>query len=288
MTKKILKYSIGIIGILVFIIIASRILTTKNTSSTKSLEVAEALLEPAQVSTSEGQAPASDENAETSEEQASTREAEIPTEEQDDGSLTYSTAGNDPANYVDGDTSGAKSEWVKNGDTWTYTFYVDDPDAQWYIWEDSSSLMEGYTGDYTEYNAGTLFTEETLDSFTPAENMKVSTNSNGKAVYTWLDTENSYKVIDNGDGTYTKITTKLSFTVTNYNIETDDSVYYGDLTINKVVKDSDGNVLTADDDNTNFVFTITLTANHDSKAFIEGTKSFGDVVFKDGARNSIT
>ena len=53
------------------------------------------------------------------------------TQSQDDGSLTYSTDGNDSANYEDGDTSGTKSEWVKNGDTWQYTFYVDDPDAQW-------------------------------------------------------------------------------------------------------------------------------------------------------------
>lgn len=275
MTKKILKYSIGIIGILIFIIIASRILITKNISSTKSLAVAKKLLEPAQASTSEEQVG-------VSEEQVSTREGQILTSEEDDGSFTYSTAGNDSANYIDGDTSGTKSEWVKNGDTWTYTFYVDDPDAQWHIWEDSSSLMEGYTGDYTEYNAGTLFTEETLNSFTPTKDMKVSTNSNGRQVYTWLDTENSYKVIDNGNGTFTKITTKLSFTITNYNIDTEDQVYYGNLTINKVVKDSEGNTLTANDDSTNFVFTITLTANDGSKAFIEGTKSFGDVIFKNG------
>ena len=72
--------------------------------------------------------------------------------------IVYNTAGDDSANYVDGDTSGRKSEWVKDGDTWTYTFYVDDPNAQWYIWEDSETLMEGYAGDYTESNIGNLFT----------------------------------------------------------------------------------------------------------------------------------
>ncbi len=286
MVKKVLKYSIRAIGILIFIIIASRLFTIRTTSLIGVLAKTNKLLESSQVSTYESKNLASSQALASELDESDSGSTEV--SEDNDGSLTYNTAGNDSANYVDGDTSGAKSEWLKNGDTWTYTFYVDDPDAQWYIWEDSSSLMEGYTGDYTEYNAGTLFTEETLDSFTPTENMKVSTNSNGKAVYTWLDTENSYKVIDNGDGTYTKITTKLSFTVTNYNIDTEDSIYYGDLTINKVVKDSDGNNLTADDDNTNFVFTITLTANDDSKAFIEGTKSFGDVVFKDGVRNSVT
>ena len=74
--------------------------------------------------------------------------------------LTFNTSGDDSANYVDGNTDGEKSHWVKNGDVWTYTFYVDDPNAQWNIWEDSETLMEGYTGDFTESNVGTLFTEE--------------------------------------------------------------------------------------------------------------------------------
>ena len=129
--------------------------------------------------------------------------------------LTFNTSGDDSANYVDGNTDGEKSHWVKNGDVWTYTFYVDDPNAQWNIWEDSETLMEGYTGDFTESNVGTLFTEEILTEFTPTAAMSSKVDSNGKTVYTWLDSENAYKVTDNGDGTYTKVTTKLSFTITN-------------------------------------------------------------------------
>ena len=268
MYKKILKYSTGLIAILILIVITTIVYANKNSTTTKNasqtVETKE-LLDPAQV---------------TAQETQDVTKSSAP--EQDDGSLTYNTAGNDSANYEDGDTSGTKSEWVKNGDTWQYTFYVDDPDAQWYVWEDSESLMDGYTGDYTEYNAGTLFTEETLTSFTPTDNMSVSTNSDGNNVYTWLDTENSYKVIDNGDGTYTKITTKLSFTVTNYDIDTDNSVYYGNLVINKIVKNSDGSVLNENEDSTNFVFTVKLTASDETKAFIEGTKTFSDIVFKDG------
>ena len=110
--------------------------------------------------------------------------------------ITYNTSGDDSANYVDGDTNGEKSHWVKNGDIWTYTFYVDDPNAQWNIWEDSETLMEGYTGDYTENNIGTLYATVNLNEFTPNSSMSSKVdNSTGKTVYTWLDSENAYKVI---------------------------------------------------------------------------------------------
>ncbi|MBR2744466.1 MAG: LPXTG cell wall anchor domain-containing protein [Clostridia bacterium] len=194
---------------------------------------------------------------------------------------TYNTFGDDSANYVDGDINGEKSHWVKNGDTWTYTFYVDDPNAQWYIWEDSETLMDGYTGDYTESNVGTLFTEETLTEFTPDDSKMDSKEVDGKTVYTWLDNENAYKVIDNGDGTYKKVTTKLSFTITNTQDGVEEkAIEKGSLTINKVVKDSDGNELTENDDATNFQFTITLSAGTADSGLIEGTKIFGNVVFK--------
>ncbi len=49
--------------------------------------------------------------------------------------LSYSTA---DTNY---DDEGNEVHWVKDGDTWTYTFYVDDPNATWYVWEDK---MDGY------------------------------------------------------------------------------------------------------------------------------------------------
>ncbi len=49
--------------------------------------------------------------------------------------LSYSTA---ETNY---DDAGNEIHWVKNGDTWTYTIYVEDPNATWYAWEDE---MEGY------------------------------------------------------------------------------------------------------------------------------------------------
>lgn len=212
--------------------------------------------------------------------------------------ITYNTSGDDAANYVDGDVNGEKSQWVKNGDTWTYTFYVDDPNAQWYIWEDTETLMEGYTADFTESNMGRIFEEETLVEFTPESNMSSKTDSDGKTVYTWLDSENAYKVTDNGDGTYTKVTTKLSFTITNTKqgaqvVPTDPDT--GSLTISKNVKDSDGNVLDENSDNTNFQFTVTLSAGTADSRLIDGTKIFGNVVFKNRqakislkAGNSIT
>ena len=156
--------------------------------------------------------------------------------------------------------------------------------------------MEGYTGDFTESNIGTLFTEETLNEFTPESYMDSKTDSNGKTVYTWLDSENAYKVTDNGDGTYTKVSTKLSFTITNTKegtvVPTADK---GSLTIQKVVKDSDGNVVTESEDSTSFQFTITLSQGTASSELIDGTKAFGNVVFKNKqaklslkAGNSIT
>lgn len=205
------------------------------------------------------------------------------TETEDSNNYTYNTGGDDSANYVDGDKNGEKSHWVKDGDTWTYTFYVDDPNAQWYIWEDSETLMEGFSVDYAEGNVGTLFTTETLDSFTPdTSKMQSKVDSNGKTVYTWLDSENAYKVTDNGDGTYTKVTTKLSFTITNTKEGTVVPVIEkGSLKISKVVQDSNGNVLTEEDDNTSFQFTVTLSAGPEETSLIEGTKIFGNVVFKD-------
>ena len=200
---------------------------------------------------------------------------------------TYNTFGEDDANYVDGDMNGEKSHWVKNGDTWTYTFYVDDPNAQWYIWEDSETLMEGFSGDYTENNVGTLFTEETLNQFTPDTSKMQSKEIDGKTVYTWLDNENAYKVTDNGDGTFTKITTKLSFTITNTQegVQPPAELETGSLTINKVVKDSEGNTLTESDDSTRFQFTVTLSAGSADSTLIEGTKIFGNVVFKNKVAN---
>ena len=49
------------------------------------------------------------------------------------------------------DENNERVEWVKNGDTWTYTFYVDDPFATWYVWEDD---LAGYSSNYTIYYPG--------------------------------------------------------------------------------------------------------------------------------------
>lgn len=252
MKKKIFKYSI--IGIILLILIVTSIigllLNKKGISSSSILGKTETMLNGSE--TTEG-----GEN------------------------YTYNTSGDDPANYVDGDTSGEKSHWVKNGDTWTYTFYVDDPNAQWYIWEDSETLMEGYSGDYTENNIGNIFETTILNEFTPNASMSSKVDSNGNTVYTWLDSQNAYKVTENGDGTYTKVTTKLSFTITNTKQGVEAPVVEkGSLTIEKIVKDSDGNMQTESDDNTNFQFTITLTAGTADSELIEGTKIFGNIVFK--------
>jgi len=237
------------------------------------------------------------------------------------GTLTYRTDGDDDANYVDGDTSGQKSQWVKNGDVWTYTFYVDDPNAQWYVWEDSGTLMSGtyyldsdgeiysarsiggmylyydkdgnshvvgpsdvyevsYSGDYTEYNPGTTFTTETLDSFNPDEYEGIEKSEDGgKTVYTWLDSSYSYKVTDNGDGTFTMVKTALSFTITNYSTAkpstTPSPVYYGGLMVSKTVVGPDGS--TNDDQTTTFTFDVTLTGEK-----ISGVQDFGGIVFTSG------
>ena len=252
MSKKVLKYSIAIVCILIIIAVTAIALTKKNVQISNVFGKTQSMLD--------GRETTGTENSEN---------------------LTFNTGGDDSANYVDGDTSGEKSHWVKNGDTWTYTFYVDDPNAQWYIWEDSETLMEGYTGDYTESNVGTLFTEETLTEFTPDDSKMQSKEVDGKTVYTWLDSENAYKVIDNGDGTYKKVTTKLSFTITNTQEGvTEKVVEKGSLKINKIVQDSDGNELSENEDNTSFQFTITLSSGSADSELIEGTKVFGNVVFK--------
>ena len=54
------------------------------------------------------------------------------------------------------------------------------------------------------------------------------------------------------------------------------------MIINKVVKNSEGTVLSSSEDATNFVFTITLTADDNHKGLVEGTKVYGDTVFKNG------
>ena len=199
---------------------------------------------------------------------------------------TYNTAGEDSANYEGEGENRKKSEWVKDGDTWTYTFYVDDPNAQWYVWEDTESLMENYTADFTENNVGTLFIEETLNAFEPMDYMKEGKDKNNKTIYTWLDNDNAYKVTVNGDGTFTKKTTKLSFQITNtkegVQQPQETALDYGSLTISKIVKDSEGQVLTENEDSTNFQFTVTLTKGTADEKLIQGTKIFGNVVFKEG------
>lgn len=258
MKKKILKSSIVAIVILIIAIVAGIVINKKDITLSSVFGRTQTALDGSETSGTE-----SGEN------------------------YTYNTDGDDSANYIDGDTNGEKSHWVKDGDTWTYTFYVDDPNAQWYIWEDADTLMDGFSGDYTESNVGTLFTEETLTEFTPDTSKMQSKVVNGKTVYAWLDNENAYKVTDNGDGTYTKITTKLSFTITNTQegVQPPAEVETGSLTISKIVKDSEGNVLTEAEDSTRFQFTITLLAGTADSTLIEGTKIFGNVVFKNKIAN---
>ena len=201
-----------------------------------------------------------------------------------DDSITYSTNGDDDANYEDGDKSKKKVTWVKDGDVWKYTFYVEDPNAQWYVWEESSSLMDGYTSDFTEENIGTLFTTEELEDPEIPEDATETTNDDGKKEYTWLDDENSYKVIGKGDGKYLKITTKLSFTITNQmpSVEPQAEVKYGKLIIKKIVQDSEGTVLDASKEGRTFTFTVTLTAGTADSDLIADTKIFGNMAFKNG------
>ena len=152
-------------------------------------------------------------------------------DESNDGSsetLIYSTA---ETNY---DDEGNEVHWIKNGDTWTYTFYVDDPYATWYVWEDE---MNGYNTNYDIYNPGTV------------ENQTA--------------------------------------TVINYTQEKENEVTieFGNLSISKtlILRGQSGNTtLTSDEDNTEFAFTVKLTAEAGKESTISGTKVFGDYVFKDG------
>ena len=69
-------------------------------------------------------------------------------EDEDDSTnpITYSTAN---TNY---DDQGNETHWVKDGNIWTYTFYVDDPHATWFVWEEP--VAEGYISNYTIDNPG--------------------------------------------------------------------------------------------------------------------------------------
>lgn len=146
--------------------------------------------------------------------------------------LTYSTA---DTNY---DDQGNEIKWVKNGDIWTYTFYVDDPNATWYIWEED---IEGYETNYTSYFPGTVENQKAT-----VVNIKTDEDSDS-------DTSSDYE---------------------------EPKLGYGNL---KITKKLIGNTeLTKEDDNTEFTFTVTLTAKEGQESLISGIKAFGEYVFKDG------
>ena len=60
------------------------------------------------------------------------------------------------------------------------------------------------------------------------------------------------------------------------------TVKYGNLSVTKVLKDHEGNVLSKDDDGTEFTVTVRLNAPSGYESLFSGTKVFGDYVFKDG------
>ena len=147
--------------------------------------------------------------------------------------VTYSTS---ETNY---DDQGNEIHWVKNGNVWTYTFYVEDPNADWFVWEEP--VVAGYISNYTIDNPGTVENQQAK-----VINYKHENGSSGSS-----DDENI-------------------------------TIEYGSLDISKVLKDSDGNILTPDDDNTEFTITVNLVAPSGYEDLISGTKIFGDYVFRDG------
>ena len=152
------------------------------------------------------------------------------------GDITYSTS---ETNY---DDQGNEIHWVKDGNVWTYTLYVEDPNADWFVWEEP--VPAGYISNYTIDNPGTL------------ENQQIK-------IVNLLSKDPSGGSSGSSD-------------------DEDITVKYGNLSVAKVVKDYEGNVLDRDDDSTEFTVTISLTAPTGYESLFSGTKIFGDYVFKDG------
>ena len=157
---------------------------------------------------------------------------EVDSEDEENNSsetITYSSA---ETNY---DDLGNEIHWIKDGDTWTYTFYVDDPNATWYVWEDE---MEGYETNYSVWTPG---------------------------------------IVENQAVTIVNVAEEKRKTV---------ALEYGSLSISKTLIERDENsnetVLTATDDNTQFMFTVKLTALAGREEQISGIKVFGEYIFNDG------
>ena len=153
-----------------------------------------------------------------------------------DGEITYSTS---ETNY---DDQGNEIHWVKDGNVWTYTLYVEDPNADWFVWEEP--VPAGYISNYTIDNPGEV------------ENQQIE-------IVNLLSKDPSGGSSGSSD-------------------DEDITVKYGNLSVAKVVKDYEGNVLDRDDDSTEFTVTISLTAPTGYESLFSGTKIFGDYVFKDG------
>ena len=153
-----------------------------------------------------------------------------------DGEITYSTS---DTNY---DDKGNEIHWVKDGNVWTYTLYVEDPNAEWFAWEEP--VPAGYISNYTIDNPGEV------------ENQQIK-------IVNILSKDPSGGSSGNSD-------------------DEDITVKYGNLSVTKVLKDHDGNILSKDDDSTEFTITVKLTAPTGYESLFSGTKIFGDYVFKDG------
>ena len=153
-----------------------------------------------------------------------------------DGEITYSTS---DTNY---DDQGNEIHWVKEGNVWTYTLYVEDPNAEWYAWEEP--VPAGYISNYTIDNPGEV------------ENQQIK-------IVNILSKDPSGGSSGSSD-------------------DEDITVKYGNLSVTKELKDHEGNVLSKDDDGTEFTVTVRLTAPTGYENLYSGTKVFGDYVFKDG------
>ena len=153
-----------------------------------------------------------------------------------DGEITYSTS---DTNY---DDQGNEIHWVKDGNVWTYTLYVEDPNAEWFAWEEP--VPAGYISNYTIDNPGEVENQQIK-----IVNILSKDPSGGSS----------------GGSDDEGITVK-----------------YGNLSVTKELKDHEGNILSKDDDGTEFTVTVRLTAPTGYENLYSGTKVFGDYVFKDG------
>ena len=125
----------------------------------------------------------------------------------DEDKITYSTA---ETNY---DSQGNEVHWVKNGNVWTYTFYVDDPYASWYVWEEP--VPDGYIANYTIDNPGEVINQQAkVTNYKhyepPGEEEKITIEYGSLTISKILEDEDGNSISSEEDGTEFAFTVNLT------------------------------------------------------------------------------